>query len=296
MKNKKPIILNCFSRGGSNLLWNIFLSHPDVCSPNRETLEIFDFNLRAPKLSGIKTLFYTRDIRFFNQWNLKDRKKVSMKTKSFINDKLFDMKLSTKNHVDMKFKFENVEYSLDEIRKSRIVIKNNNGLIYLTRLFREIYPDSIFFALVRNPTALYESHLRRKTPVSITVDSFVNYYRSMVRKMLKDSESIKNYHIIKFEDMIKDPIGITKRLYKLSNLDISEVKKLRFRSKPYMHKGGKHMSKFPAYNHYWFEFYDIPSFFEPNVNTYQLESLDDQTIEKINQSLSEEISQVGYEI
>ena len=79
-KEKKSIILNCFSRGGSNLLWNIFLSHPDVCSPNRETLEIFDFNLRAPKLSGLKTLFYTKDFRFFNQWNFRDRKKVSSKT------------------------------------------------------------------------------------------------------------------------------------------------------------------------------------------------------------------------
>ena len=76
------------------------------------------------------------------------------------------MKLSTKVHNDMKFKYENVEYNLDEIRKSRIVIKNNNGLIYLTNLFREIYPYSIFFSLVRSPAALYESHLRRRTPVS----------------------------------------------------------------------------------------------------------------------------------
>ena len=138
--------MNCFSRGGSNLLWNIFLSHPDVCSPNRETLEIFDFNLRSPKLSGLKTLFYTKDFRFFNQWNFKDRKKVSSKTINFIDEKLYEMKFLTKVHNDMKFKYENVEYNLDEIRKSRTVIKNNNGLIYLTNLFREIYRFNLFIS------------------------------------------------------------------------------------------------------------------------------------------------------
>ena len=48
--------------------------------------------------------------------------------------------------------------------------------------------------------------------------------------MLEDSESLKNYHIVKFEEMIKDPKGTTEKLYKLSSLDISKVKKLRFRS------------------------------------------------------------------
>ena len=293
-KDKKSIILNCFSRGGSNLLWNIFLSHPDVCSPNRETLEIFDFNLRAPKLSGLKTLFYTKDFRFFNQWNFRDRKKVSSKTISFIDEKLYEMKLSTKVHNDMKFKYENVEYNLDEIRKSQIVIKNNNGLIFLTDLFREIYLDSIFFALVRHPAALYESHLRRRTPASKTVESFIYFYRSIVGKMLEQSQSVKRYHIIKFEEMIRDPLNFIKKIYQLSNLDLSKVEKFRFRAKPYTHRGGKHFSKIPAYKHYWFKKSDVTSFLEPNVNNYQLESLKSETIKKINRSLEYEIFKLGY--
>ena len=127
----------------------------------------------------MKTLFYTKDFRFFNQWNFRDRKKVSSKTISFIDEKLYEMKLSTKVHNDMKFKYENVEYNLDEIRKSRIVIKNNNGLIYLTNLFREIYPDSIFLSLVRSPASLYESHLREE----LLYRELLNHLLDFIKKL-----------------------------------------------------------------------------------------------------------------
>lgn len=293
-KDKQSIILNCFSRGGSNLLWNMFLSHPDVCSPNRETLEIFDINLRVPKLSGLKTLLHTKDFRFFDQWNLNQRETASISTKKYIKEKLFEMKLSTNVHDDMKFKYENVEYNLDEIRKSRIVIKNNNGLIFLTDLFREIYSNPIFFALVRHPAALYESHLRRRTPASKTVESFICFYRIIVSKMLEDFQSVKKYHIIKFEEIIRDPLNLIEKIYQLSNLDISKIDKFRFRAKPYTHRGGEHFSKIPAYKHYWFKKSDVTSFLEPNVNKYQLESLKNETIKKINRSLEYEISKLGY--
>ena len=53
--NKNPIILNCFSRGGSNILWNFFISHPSVCHPLQETLEIFGINLRSFKYEAFKS-------------------------------------------------------------------------------------------------------------------------------------------------------------------------------------------------------------------------------------------------
>ena len=51
--NRAPIFLNCLSRGGSNIFWNLFLSHPDACSPIRETLEIFRADWRAPTRTGL---------------------------------------------------------------------------------------------------------------------------------------------------------------------------------------------------------------------------------------------------
>ena len=41
MKNKAPIFINSFARGGSSILLNIIRSHPDVCYPQGETHQIF---------------------------------------------------------------------------------------------------------------------------------------------------------------------------------------------------------------------------------------------------------------
>ena len=65
----------------------------------------------------------------------------------------------------MIFKTQDIKYTKSEIEMSRLVIKNNNGLVYCTELFFDMYPDATFIALIRNPIALYESHKRRNTPL-----------------------------------------------------------------------------------------------------------------------------------
>ena len=97
--------------------------------------------------------------------------------------------------------------------------KNNNALIYLTDIFLDMYPDAIFIALIRHPIALYESHKRRKTPVSTTPEKFYNYYNKMITKMSHDAKNNSNYHIIKFEDLISNPLESMEVLYQYSNLN-----------------------------------------------------------------------------
>ena len=41
LKNKKPIFIVGFARGGSAIMLNILRSHPRVCSPCGETHEVF---------------------------------------------------------------------------------------------------------------------------------------------------------------------------------------------------------------------------------------------------------------
>lgn len=40
MLNKKVILLSGFSRGGTNIAWNILQSHPEICSARYETGQI----------------------------------------------------------------------------------------------------------------------------------------------------------------------------------------------------------------------------------------------------------------
>lgn len=35
MSKEKTIVINALARGGSNILWNMLQSHPQVCSPLR---------------------------------------------------------------------------------------------------------------------------------------------------------------------------------------------------------------------------------------------------------------------
>ena len=92
MKNKSPIILNCFSRGGSNILWNFFLSHPSVLHPTEETIQIFNTTFRAPRLEGYKIVMMEN--RFvFRQWKFKEINPVNIETARYIDTILFNKKM-----------------------------------------------------------------------------------------------------------------------------------------------------------------------------------------------------------
>ena len=268
MKNKSPIILNCFSRGGSNILWNYFLSHPEVLHPIEETIQIFNTNFRAPRLEGYKVLLMEN--RFvFKQWSFEEIKPVKIRTAKYIDNVLFNKKI--KNYIDpeMKFKTPSSKYTEDEVQNSRLVIKNNNGLVFCTNMFSQIYPDANFISLVRHPLPLYESHKRRKTPVAKSIEIFVNYFNKMAFKMITDSKIFENYHIIKFENLISDPLSSLQKLYDWTQLDFSMLEKIRLKSKPFMKPDGSHSTRYPLNAHYWFEFSEIDRIIEPRVNDFQ---------------------------
>ena len=139
----------------------------------------------------------------------------------------------------MKYKYEDEKYSLEEVKNSRLVLKNNNGLIFCSDIFYEMYPDITFIGLVRHPIALYESHKRRKTPVSVSIKAFAKYYSKMTKKMIEDQDNIENYHIIKFENLLTDPIESMKKLYSWAHIDSSQLKQVRLKAKKYMHEDGE---------------------------------------------------------
>tara|TARA_B100001250_G_C19682986_1_gene736710 strand:+ start:149 stop:1039 length:891 start_codon:yes stop_codon:yes gene_type:complete len=295
MKNKSPIILNCFSRGGSNILWNLFLSHPNVCHPLEETIQIFNTSLRAPRFAGYKINFMTRQ-NLFNQWNLKDRRTIGKKSSEYIDNVLFNKKLNNVFDKDMQYKDSLNKYSLDEIRNTRLVIKNNNGLIFCSEVFNHIYPDATFVALIRNPIALYESHKRRKTPVSNSINFFIDFYKKMIAKMKIDQDSIANYHIIRFEDIINNPIRMIKTIYKWAHLDFESVDKIRLKSKASMNKKGVRTTKFTENKHYWFSLSELETIINKNVNENQISRLDNQEIDYLLKDLEPLVSEFGYTI
>jgi hypothetical protein len=271
MLNQSPIFLNCFSRGGSNILWNLFLTHPDVCSPIKETLEIFRTNLRSPTIEGYLTAFYSKQFRLFDQWNLNKRQRICRKAQTFIDRTFYRWKCRTTFDSEMCYKYEKLKYSDTEVRKARLVAKNNNALAFLSDIFYEIYPDATFIALVRHPFAIYESHKRRnlsKSPIH-----FANFFSKIANKMIQDEEKFNNYLIVKFEYLLEDTLNSLRYLYAHTNLDLDKIRKIRFKAKPHYQPDGQHTTRYAPQKHYWFELDEIGNFLDQNINNYQINKL-----------------------
>lgn len=274
MRIHAPIFLNCFSRGGSNLFWNLFLTHPDVCSPIIETLQIFRVGLRKPRPEGLRAAWLSRQPRLFDQWNLSPRSVLRPAAKAYIDETLYAWKLKTVSDLDMQFKNENERYTEEEVKQARLVAKNNNGLAFMTDCWLDMYPDATFFGLVRHPVPLYESHKRRK--IASSVDDFVGTYCRIAEQMLNDADRLERYFMVRFEDMLKEPIGVMEQVYAQAGLDRSRVTKIRFKAKAHYQGEGERTTTYEEGRHYWFEPAEIYKMVEPQINRFHVAQLEEQ--------------------
>ena len=160
MLNRRPIFIVGFGRGGSNILLNILRSHPDVCSPRGETQQVFygksdeSFRTRTAKLLRYAQVAIAQRQDVFSIRNLKPRREFCAFSQRTIDRVLFDDKCQALGQTQNLYKSEAVKYTPEEIRHSRLLCKNLNGLAFLTGEFAKMYPDAMFFGLVRNGFAI----------------------------------------------------------------------------------------------------------------------------------------------
>ena len=266
---RTPIFLNCFSRGGSNIFWNLFLSHPGACSPIEETLTIFRLGWRRPTLAGLWLAVVSQQPGFFDQWRLQDRRDLTAAAARFVDRTLFSWKMRTVSDIDMKFKFEGVTYAEGEVRASRLVAKHNNGLSFLVKPLLALYPDATFFSLVRHPLPLFESYARR----GIINDPahFARFYSRLATRMLDDVDQLECCHLVRFEDILNDPVEVTQRVYRLAGLDFLSLRGLRFKAKSHFRADGTYGTDRERNRHHWIALANAKAFLEPDVNNVQRE-------------------------
>jgi hypothetical protein len=241
---------------------------------------------------GVLVAWRSRQWSLFNQLNLKERKAISQSAELYIDQTFHAWKLKTITDSEMKYKYESEVYTISEVEKARLVAKNNNGTVFLSDILNKIYPDATFFGLIRHPFALYESHKRRKITKSVV--QFSEFYKRIVTKMMHDSDKYKNYHIIKFEEIVSDLLGSISKLYKLASLEFGEIKKIRFKAKPHFQKDGKHNSPFKSGRHYWFAAENINDYIEPSINDFQARRLTDNEKNALNRLLNDQLKQLNY--
>lgn len=269
-----PIFLNCFSRGGSNILWNVFLSHPEVCSPIRETLQIFSLQWRALTLAGVGAALRSGQPRLFDQWHLQERRPLNNSAADYIDRVLKERQALTFDDAEMRYKNESETYTAAEVDAARLCAKNNNGLVFLTPLLEELYPDATFFALVREPVALYESHKRRG--LTRSPEEFVRFYNCIGERMAGDADRLERAFIVRFEDVLQSPVETAERLYAQADLDIGRLDKLRFKSKAHFRADGSRGAAWAEGSHRWLAFDEVNEFLVGGVNDVQAARLENQ--------------------
>jgi hypothetical protein len=300
MLNKKPIFIVGFTRGGSNILLNLLRSHPQVCSPRGETQEVFKGKLKVESIpvllskwwNYLPILIAQRQHVFSLNLTTDPANAFSEKTMQRIDKILFYEKMKALDPTQNQYKNENEKYTLDEIKESRLLCKNLNGLIFVTGLFNKMYPDATFLALVRNGFAVCEGHLRRK----IDIHKSAEMYRKSCERMIEDSKKISNYHILRFEDIINDPIKMLHKIYDYCDLDARLLKKIRLATKPIVKKDGSH-----GYVHgisetklLWYDLEEFATHFDKNVNDNQIARLTEHQKKVIQNEAGEVLKYFNY--
>lgn len=278
MLNQAPIFVNGLSRGGTNIVMNLLLSHPEVCMPTGETHKVFKGRALGESMWRIiqKRLCYDLPIRIatgqdiFHPLLLEPRKAVPIWVERFIDRILHGEKLRARHEGHNRYKSEGLEYTCQEIAESRLLCKNVNGVIYTTDMFREMYPDAVFFGLVRNGLAVCEGHLRRGR----SAEESGHMYKRLVTRMLEDAAGLEYYHIVRFEDMISHPVRFLRRIYRLAGLDVHQLRKVRLQLKPTVDRRGRH-GLAGGYDRQvvWYDLGDLQTHFHPDVNENQIRQL-----------------------
>ena len=276
MLNSKVIVINGLGRGGSNILWNILGSHPAVCLPLYEMSEIVG---RVPLLKYVLRSRMGRSgmLRGF--------------CASLFDRRCFKLKVGCLRDDDHRMRSESEAYSEAEIRDTALCLKSLNEDISLTDFLESVYEDISFFGLVRNGYALCEGMIRR----GITAEEAGRIYHRDVGLMIEQEAGSTKYMLLKFEDVLSDPFGVSQQIFGLLDLRPISIPKIRLKSKGTQRKDGSYGHRFGKPNrHYWFDREEIVEVLDPNIDAIQSEKLSPADRKAFERQAGAELEHFGY--
>jgi hypothetical protein len=298
-RNRAPIFVNGFAYGGSNILVNLLLSHPNLCFPSGETQKVFRGGASVEPLwrTFYKRIAYNLPVTaavgpgFFSTDNIDPRPLLGALSQRFIDHVLYYERFAARHERHNRFVSEGREYSRGEIAAARVLCKNLNGLIQLTDNFAAMYPDATFFGLVRNGLALCQGYVRRGR----SAREFGRMYALLAQKMVDDAQARPNYHIVRFERIVANPIAEMTEIYRLANLDIKAITKIRLQMKATLSESGRHELA-SGYDRQlvWYTPEQLGSYFKPDIDNIQIAQLaDDDRIAFLDQA-APAMKRLGY--
>lgn len=229
MKNKRPIFIVGFQYGGTNLVQNLLLSHPELCCTRGEAQELFrgrkeePLNTKIAKRARFLPILLKEDAKLFK--SSKWQKTTSLKpvSQKRIDSIFFNEKLRAQAATQNRFKAPETRYSREEIKKSRLVVKMLNGLMLLDDTLLEMYPTATFIAVIRNGLDICDEAQKR----GYSIDTMSEDYQRGCQHIITQSKKYPNYHVFRYEDLIEKPLNVLDEIFKAASLDFEDVSQIR---------------------------------------------------------------------
>ena len=299
MLNNRPIIVNGFSRGGTTILINLLLSHPDTAMPTGELHAVFKgrtqiFKDNSRKIN-YKKIFYDLPIRLISRQDIfrrnlyKPRDIPNKIVLKYIDWILYKEKQKALGEFKNRWKDQTTRYTREELIKSRVTLKAFDGLIFTNDIFRKMYPDARFVAIIRNGLALCEGRMRR----GHSKEKAANEYNLVCNEILRNLSN-PDFLCIKFEDILSEPLKSIQKIYTHCDLDIKKCNYFRLKHRSIISKEGKSILQGDRSKLNWYTVDELKDYFVPEVNQNQIARLKESDLEYLKYKIGPTMEKFNY--
>ena len=259
MHQSKVTIVNGMQRGGTNIVWNLLQSHPEIVSPGRETGELIypAWTNKRPMRLFRKPLRWLLRLGFRPLFRHVDRV-------------LYRCKMDTLLDPDNRYKNENDLYTHPEVEAAMLSAKSVADDVFFTPALAAHFPESHVISVVRNGLATCEGWVRR----GVSPQKAAKHHKKTMDEVLRQDAQLSNHMIVRFEDCLEDPMGLAVKMCRFANLDPDKLKKLRIKAKSIIQQDGSHRASFAqAGQKVWLAPEDAKKFFDPSITQRQIDAL-----------------------
>jgi len=298
-KKKEPVMVNGFSHGGTNILINLLLSHPDLCYPGETHKALAGGTKSHGTLRRLvkRVSFRIADMR----WKVGDLSRVYVlnprttfphKATGWFKSTLEKEKRRANHESHNLWIWPRERYSFAQRKDSRLLLKNNNGLCLQYNLLRSAFPSARVLCFFRHPFALIESHLRKGRDLEMLLNLFSRVWSSLIKQAQAERE---RYMLIRFENILAKPQESLEQIYAFAKLDIGRVTHIRLQHKAHYTNNGtyKHSGSYDR-QVVWYDPADIGEHLDPAANLRAIQRLDDSIKDRVAHVFQSHMEKMGY--
>lgn len=287
------IVIAGMSRGGTNLLWNIVQSHPDVIDSYYELNEILarktgigwleKLGVEIEALSGMHVpglcgLVENRLERFSKKSFQEDQFNREKRPGVTYDEGDFDSLIVCTKLVSA--------WEVDPLRK---LLKRNDALKYIP-ILKRTFPEVKIVFLVRNGLAIAEGWGRRGADIQTAARwyaQYINSYEKHVEKYPGDSM------IVRFEDLLNDPFESATQLFHRLSLSNDPLDHLRIAIKPTI-RSNHDIVNATRKNKIWIDRENWRNYLDISINEAQIERISVEDRRKFVSANLEIMERYGY--